>query len=172
MAHDLFISYAAENKPVADAVCAFLEARSIRCWIAPRDILPGAHYGSSIIDAISASRIFLLVFSASANQSPQVMREVERAVAKGLPILPFRIEDVPLSPDMEYFISAPHWLDALTQPLEGHLAHLAETAQLLLSRMGAAPSDLGRSHGEPARDRTTVSPGREEVREGRRRAGA
>lgn len=39
--HDVFISYASSDKPVADAVCAALEQRGIRCWIAPRDILPG-----------------------------------------------------------------------------------------------------------------------------------
>ena len=39
MAHDVFISYPAEDKITADAVCATLEAKEIRCWIAPRDIL-------------------------------------------------------------------------------------------------------------------------------------
>jgi len=34
MAHDVFISYSAEDKPIADAVCAALEAEHIRCWIA------------------------------------------------------------------------------------------------------------------------------------------
>ena len=36
----------------------------------------------------------VLVFSASSNQSPQVRREVERAVHKQVNILPFRIEDL------------------------------------------------------------------------------
>ena len=36
----------------------------------------------------------VLVFSASANASPQVRREVERAVHKGVIVLPVRIEDV------------------------------------------------------------------------------
>jgi hypothetical protein len=136
MAHEAFISYASADKLVADAVCTTLEARNTRCWIAPRDVLPGANYGGAIIDAINSSRIFILVFSSSSNASSQVMREVERAASKGIPILPFRIEDVPLSNDMEYFISAPHWLDALTPPLENHLQHLADTVRPLLSRAG------------------------------------
>ena len=41
MAHDVFVSYAAQDKPTADAACATLEARQVRCWIAPRDVLPG-----------------------------------------------------------------------------------------------------------------------------------
>src|SRR5262245_10875317 len=103
MAHDVFISYSSKDKPVADAVCANLEANGIRCWIAPRDILPGQDWGESIIDAINQSRIMVLVFSSSANTSPQIKREVERSVSKGIPIIPFRIEDVPLSKSLEYF---------------------------------------------------------------------
>lgn len=134
MAHDVFISYSVKDKPYADAVCATLESKGARCWIAPRDVLPGSNYGAAIIAGLNSSRILVLVFSASSNRSPQVMREVERAVSKGLSIIPFRIEDVPLSEDLEYFLSSPHWLDALTPPLEKHLHHLADTVQLLLSR--------------------------------------
>jgi len=94
MAHDVFISYSSQDKSVADAVCATLESRKIRCWIAPRDVLAGQPYAESILDGINKSRVFVLVFSADSNLSQQVLREVERAVSKGIPILPFRIADV------------------------------------------------------------------------------
>jgi hypothetical protein len=133
MAHDVFISYSVPDKAVADAVCATLESRKIRCWIAPRDVLPGMSYAEALIDALNRSSIFVLVFSGSSNNSPQVMREVERAVNKGIPIIPFRIEDVTPSKAMEYFLSTPHWLDAMTPPLEKHLHRLADTVQVLLT---------------------------------------
>lgn len=133
MAHDVFISYASEDKPVADAMCATLESSGIRCWVAPRDVLPGKGYAEAIIDGISASRIFVLLLSSKSNASPHVMREVERAVNKAIPIIPFRIEDVPLSRALEYFVSSQHWLDALTPPLQAHLRRLAATVQMLLS---------------------------------------
>ncbi len=38
---DVFISYSSDDKLIADAICAELESRRIRCWIAPRDALPG-----------------------------------------------------------------------------------------------------------------------------------
>jgi hypothetical protein len=56
MAHDVFLSYSSKDKPVADATCAVLEGRGIRCWMAPRDITPGADWGESIIDAIQGAR--------------------------------------------------------------------------------------------------------------------
>ena len=132
MAHDVFVSYASADKPTADAVCAALESRRIRCWIAPRDVLPGADYAASLIDAISLSRVFVLVLSSNSNQSPHVMREVERAVTKAIPIIPLRIENVALTKSMEYYLSSRHWLDALTPPLENHLSKLAETVIKLL----------------------------------------
>ena len=133
MAHDVFISYCSEDKPTADAICATLEAKGVRCWIAPRDILPGLDWSAAIVDAIGQARVMVLVYSASANESPQIKREVERAVSKGLAILPFRIQDVPLSKSLEYFISSPHWLDALTPPLERHAEYLATTVVALLA---------------------------------------
>jgi TIR domain-containing protein/uncharacterized protein DUF4189 len=137
MAHDVFISHSAKDKPVADAVCATLEIGGVRCWIAPRDIVPGTQWGEAIIDAISSSQVMVLVFSSNANESQQIIREVERAVSKGIPVIPFRVEDVDPNKSLEYFISAPHWLDALTPPLEKHLAQLLSTIKLLLARKGA-----------------------------------
>ena len=104
--------------------------------MAPRDILPGVDWGGAIVDAINASTVMVLVYSARANDSPQIKREVERAVHRGLPIIPFRIEDVPMSKTLEYLMSMPHWLDALTPPLQDHLDRLAETTRLILERAG------------------------------------
>src|SRR2546423_247303 len=112
MAHDVFISYAHQNKTIADAICGSLECRGIRCWIAPRDVQPGQSWGGAIIAAIRNSRVMVLVFSESSNRSPQVLREVERAVNRGIAVIPFRVEDIAPSDDFEYFISTQHWLDA------------------------------------------------------------
>jgi tetratricopeptide (TPR) repeat protein len=132
MSFDVFISYSHSDKPTADATCAMLEATGIRCWIAPRDIVHGTDWGESIIDAITNAKAMVLVFSGHANVSPQIKREVERAVHKAIPIIPLRIENVPMSKSLEYFLSTPHWLDALTPPLEQHLEHLAKSVKLLL----------------------------------------
>ena len=86
--HEVFISYSNKDKFTADAACATLEAQRIHCWIAPRDIAPGATWGGSIIQAIEETRIMVLIYSGSANHSPQIIREVERAVSKDLVIVP------------------------------------------------------------------------------------
>jgi TIR domain len=86
--YDVFISYSSKDKKWADAACAVLEKHKIRCWIAPRDITPGTEWGASIISGIDGSKIMVLIFSTHASQSAQVRREVERAIAKGLIVLP------------------------------------------------------------------------------------
>ena len=130
--HDVFISYSSKDKPVADAICASLENNSIRCWIAPRDVLPGEDFPKAIINGIIASKIMVLIFSASANASPHVTREVTKAVGKGIIIIPFRIENAPMSESMEYLIGLPHWLDAITSPMEQHIETLVRRVKGLV----------------------------------------
>ncbi len=137
MPHDVFISYANEDKTVADAVCARLEANGIRCWIAPRDVPAGLPYATAIIDAIGTGSALVLVFTGRANQSRHVKREVDRALNRGLPILPFRVEDVVPSEEMEYYLAGQHWLDAITPPLEEHLDKLADSVAYLIRAGGA-----------------------------------
>ncbi|MCJ7453210.1 MAG: toll/interleukin-1 receptor domain-containing protein, partial [Steroidobacteraceae bacterium] len=81
-------------------------------------------WAEEIIDAISSAAIVVLVLSSSSNDSPQVRREVERAVSKSVPVLPLRVEDVLLSKSLEYFISTQQWLDAFAPPFEMHLENL------------------------------------------------
>jgi hypothetical protein len=121
---DLFISYSQPDRECAFDLVAALERDGFRCWIAPRDIEPASDWAAEIIEAISRARMMILVFSAGSNQSPQVRREVERAVHKQLPILPFRIEDVVPSKSLEYFLSAQHWMDAFPPPREPHYRRL------------------------------------------------
>lgn len=137
MTHDVFICHSSKDRTLANAICATLEEHRIRCWIAPRDVIPGMEYAQSIIEAIGRSTLTVLVFSADANASPHVRRELERTASHGIPILPFRVEDVVPAPSVEYFISDAHWLDAMTPPMEQHLEHLVGTVQLLLERQAA-----------------------------------
>ena len=128
----VFITYSRHNKEQADAVCAHLESGNIPCWIAPRDISPSKDWAEEIIDAINGVDVMVLIFSSHSNTSPQVRREVERAVHKGLNVLTFRLEDVKLSKSLEYFISTQHWLDATSGPFNQHLDMLYDCVKALV----------------------------------------
>lgn len=130
---DVFISYSSFNKLEADAICAKLEESGVRCWIAPRNIQPGGDWAESIIIGIKSCRLMVLVFSKHANDSPQVLREVERAINNGLVIIPFRIENVSPVRGLEYFLGATHWLDAFDPPIHAHFQKLLSTVRAILS---------------------------------------
>jgi hypothetical protein len=146
MPFDAFISYSSKDKATADAACVALESAGIRCWIAPRNIRPGLEYATGIIEGIDASRVMVLIFSSNSNASPQIHREIERAVSKGLTIIPFRIEEILPTEAMEYYLGSIHWLDALKPPVTRYLQQLTETVKAVLQvRAQAGPE------AEPAR---------------------
>jgi hypothetical protein len=126
LAHDVFISHSSKDKVMADAICAGLEARGIRCWIAPRDIEPGEEWTKTIVDAITSCKIFLLVFSDNANNSSQIIKEVDCATSDEKTIIPFRMEDVKPTGSMKYYLGSLHWLDAITPPMEKQIESLAD----------------------------------------------
>ena len=138
MSFDVFISYAHQDRPIAFAACAIIENAGIRCWIAPRDIAPGAEYATALIEALENCKALVLIFSGSANESPHIRREAERAVSRGVPLIPVRIEDIQPNSALKFFVSSVHWLDALSPPLERHFEQLAGTLRAVLDRGEAA----------------------------------
>jgi hypothetical protein len=129
MGHDVFISHSHKDKKIADAICHHFEAEKIKCWIAPRDITPGANWAHSIASAIPECKIFLLIFSAHSNISDQVLREVELAVKNKLTVIPVKIEDISPSGGMEYYLSTVHWIDVVNKKTEKYIASLAQTVK-------------------------------------------
>ncbi len=107
---DIFISYAQDDRDVATAVMESLESAGASCWIAPRDILPGADYGAEIVRGIAGSALFVLMFSAHSNRSPYVLREVDFALAEGKVILPIRIDGTEPSEGMDFRLRTVQWV--------------------------------------------------------------
>jgi hypothetical protein len=131
---EVFISYSSEDAEVANAVCNKLEGSGVKCWIAPRDIMPGETYSKAIIHAIRTCRIMVFVFSSTSNNSEYVMRELDSAVDEKTIIIPFRIEDILPSDSIKFLIKAAHWLDAFPGPSAEHYDALIKTVKMHLDR--------------------------------------
>ena len=106
---DIFISYSSQDEQIANKICENFEKEGFCCWIAPRNIQPGKEYGEEIIKGIEESEVFFLCLSNSANESQHVLREVERAVNRNLPIIVYQQEETQLSKSLEYFLAATQW---------------------------------------------------------------
>jgi hypothetical protein len=143
MSADVFISHSNKDKTIAEAICHRLEANGIRCWIAPRDIQFGSDWTEGITHGISSCKVFVLVFSDSANTSDHVRREVAKAFSIGLAVIPFRTEDVAPNRSLSYFLETVHWLDAFPSPTESYFGTLADQIKRLLEQPVIANGDGG-----------------------------
>jgi hypothetical protein len=111
--YDVFVSHSSKNKDIADAVCHALESSGIKCWIAPRDINPGAEYAAELMFGIRSCKVFLLIFSADSNLSRPVANELENAFRFDKIIIPFRLEDVEMRESFSFYLANLQWLDAI-----------------------------------------------------------
>lgn len=109
--HNVFISYSSKNLKEAKLICNCIEKSGISCWMSPRDVLPGSHWAASITQAIRNANILALLLSSSANDSEQVVREVNLAVSNRIPIVTMVLEKTEMSDSLSYYLSVAHWLD-------------------------------------------------------------
>lgn len=109
---NIFISHSSVNASLAQKLCKDIEVAGHKCFIAPRDIRLGHEYASEIVIGIDNSDAMVLLLSKEANESPHILREVERAVSKSIPIILYKLEEVELSKSMEYFLMTHQWINA------------------------------------------------------------
>jgi hypothetical protein len=133
MPHDVFLSYASTDRAAADAVCAALEARGIRCWMAPRDVPAGADWGEAILTAIGRAHAMVLVLSRHTAASVHVRNEVVTAVSQSLALVPVRIEDCQPGGALRLHLAGSHWLNVYPLPVEQHADALAGGVRLALA---------------------------------------
>ena len=160
--HDVLISYSTKDKNVADAIVVDLEQHGIRCWYAPRDILPGEHWVSAIKNGIEEAQAVVLVFTEDSNSSPQVMNEIAMAFNAGKTIIPFRLSDGDMNPELEYYLSRVHWLDAVSSSMSQDIERLRKNVQAIVKNDETADADETDSKPDEApavvKSETVVSP--------------
>jgi serine/threonine-protein kinase len=140
---DVFLSYASHDAAAASTVCEGLERTGITCWIAPRDVTPGAQYADAIVRAINRAKVLVVVLSESAVASTHVGKEIERASAKRRPIIALRTNEAPLTPALEYFLSESQWIDAPGGAVAAALPKLTDAVRRLLASASSAPKADG-----------------------------
>ena len=140
---DVFISYSSKNKNVADAVVSDFEQNGIRCWYAPRDIMPGKEWVAAIKEGICSAKVFVLLFTEESNASRQVMNEVALAFNAEKTIVPFKLTEKEMSDELEYYLTRVHWLDAVSKPLKNHIDELRKFVELILSGSGTGTELTG-----------------------------
>ncbi len=109
---DVFISHSSKDKVIADKMCEALEARGLKCWIAPRDITPGSEWAVAISDAIATIKVMVVIYSANSAASTQVPKELGLADKRNKFIIPYKIDDMELTGAFDYYLAGAHWIVA------------------------------------------------------------
>jgi len=131
---DVFISHSSADSKLAYAMCAYLEEKGIRCWIAPRDIPGGVKYGKSIIMGVKTCKIMVVLFNNNANASEGVETEVERAFHYKLTLIPFKLDQTIPSDSLEFSFGSFQWLDASKGNPEDHFDLLYQNCARILEK--------------------------------------
>ena len=111
MGKKVFISHSSKDSKTATAICTALEARGHECWMSSRDIKPGENFQGTIVRAIRESGVMVLVFSANANNSDEIKKEMALASQSKKMVIPVRAEDVLPSEDFTYELATRQWID-------------------------------------------------------------
>ena len=139
----IFISYSSKDQKVARTICTALENRGLACWISSRNVKPGDNYQEQIVKAIHAAKIMVLVFTANANNSNEIKKELALASQNNLIVIPVRIEDVTPSEAFAYEFATRQWID-LFNDWENSIAQLVE---LIAAATNDHPSGNGAKAG-------------------------
>lgn len=110
----LFVSHHSSKLEVAEHVERALNVKGVRCWIAPRDVEPGASFARAIPQAIGESSAVLLLFCSNSAKSRHVERELILADQLGKAIIPLRLERIDPG-ELSYHLAASQWIDWLEQ---------------------------------------------------------
>ena len=149
---DVFISHSSADAQAASAIKQQLQGAGLRCWKAPDDIVPGESWPSAITRALSSCRSMVLVWSGNSMASSEVSKELTLAMRNGVPVVPFRIEDVKPTSEWTYHLANTHWMDAFPGDLRPFVAALGARIRSLLdgatSDAPATVADLVKKKGK------------------------
>lgn len=146
----VFISYATADRKQALSVCEAIERRDTLCWISCRDVAPGDNYQEAIVHAIRAAPAMVLVFSAAANASDEIKKELSLASRYHVPVIALRLSNVDPSDAFAYELATRQWIDAF----EGWERSIDLLVRRIGQLPGAVPADSG-SKSQPASQTTS-----------------
>jgi len=94
---DIFLSYSHSDLPIARVIARELEARGYRCWFAARELQAGLPPLQAIASGLKGARAGVVLGSAAAETSSQVLRELEWLVINDRPVFVLQLKATPVA---------------------------------------------------------------------------
>ena len=158
MSAPIFISYSSKDQDMAETICRALEARGHQCWISCRDVSPGQNFQEAIVQALRSAQVMLLVFTANANNSDEIKKELVLAGRHRVTVVPIRVEDVAPNDAFAYELATRQWID-LFSDWEQEIERLAVRIGQIL-QTGKPPDGAGAEAATFAGGRRRIGAGR------------
>ena len=111
MLHDIFVSYAREDRPRVEKIAEYMAAQGVDVWF-DRRITGGQEQYEEIANALRGSSFVLLVWSASAAGSAFVQKEINLAATLGKIIIPVRLDRHSYTPTASLILAGTQFVDA------------------------------------------------------------
>ena len=152
MQKKIFISFSSKDAKAALTICGAIEARGYACWISSRDVGPGENFQGEIVRAIRGAGLMVLVFSANANGSTEIAKEIALASQNHLMVIPVRIEDVLPNEELSYEFATRQWIDVFDNWERAIQQLLAQIAKVLPpeSVTAKASAEIAAAHAQSA----------------------
>lgn len=115
MAGKIFISYQRSDQARAEQLDRLLRERGVTPWFDAR-LRAGDEWRAAIADALEASRIFVLLYSAKAAASTEIAKELAVATMAKQQIVPVRLEDIRPKGAFLYELAGRNWFDVFADP--------------------------------------------------------
>lgn len=112
----VFISYCSKDERYIRKMTQMLDKMGISYWIAPDMIPAGSNYAREIPGAIQCCEVFLLVLSKNSQQSIWVEKEIDSAINYRKTIVPFQIDDEPLTDMFRFYLNNVQTIYCVNRP--------------------------------------------------------
>ncbi len=124
MAGEIFISYRRADQAWAQMLHTQLRAEGVEAWY-DAQVGPGQDWRIATAEALEASQIFVLLFSANAAQSSDIAKELAAATLEKKLIIPVRLENISPKGAFLYELASRNWVNAF-ENTEAKLSELAK----------------------------------------------
>lgn len=111
----VFISHSHSDNEIAENIYEMLSRNDIQCWIDTNDIPAGASYPDAIVKGLEWCNCLVLVYSKNVINSENIQNELEVVHNDHKTIIPFLIDDAPISKGYRYYLTRKQWIDGRTR---------------------------------------------------------
>lgn len=144
MSHDVYICYDERDGLASSLICNLLEENGMKCWIKSRDF-SSSDSVDRISHAIRDSKCVVLIYSANAKMSNDVLTQIDIAFSSRIEIIVLNIDNSTKKGDLEFFLKNKEWIYAfpnLDESLGGLVKNTSKRADNAVEEPTLSPKLL------------------------------